>query len=145
VPALLAAVLLEPKRAPEGISMRAAFALALVLSVFVAGCGGSKSPSGPSGSGGSTGSTGSTVSIRGAGYDGAGSAQFSPGNLSVSVGTLVAWENTDSITHSVVSNTNLFRSDVGPGGAYEFRFTAAGAYGYTCTIHPGMAGTITVR
>jgi plastocyanin len=124
--------------------MRATFALALVLSVFAAACGGSKSPSGPSGPG-NTGSTGSTVSIRGAGYDGGGSAQFTPANLTVTAGTLVAWENTDSIAHSVVSNTNLFRGDVGPGGAFEFRFATAGSYGYTCVIHAGMSGTITVR
>jgi plastocyanin len=118
------------------------FALALTsVAVFAAGCG-SESPTAP---GQGPGATGSTVTIRGAGYDGGGSAAFTPGNLTVNRGTLVAWENTDTITHSVVSASGLFRGDVGPGGAFEHRFETSGAFPYSCTIHAGMAGTITVR
>jgi len=119
-----------------------AFAVALTtVAALAAGCG-SESPTSP---GQGAGGTGSTVTIRGAGYDGGGSAGFTPGNLTVNRGTMVAWENTDTITHSVVSATGLFRGDVGPGGAFEHRFEASGSFPYSCTIHPGMAGTITVR
>jgi plastocyanin len=121
--------------------MRTSLAVALALSALVAGCG-SKSPTAP---GQGPGNTGSTVTIRGAGYDGGGSAAFTPGNLTVNRGTTVAWENTDTIAHSVVSNTGLFNGGVGPSGAFEHRFDASGAFPYSCTIHPGMAGTITVR
>ena len=121
--------------------MRTPFVFAFALAIFVAGCGGSKSPSTPS----DPAAGGSSVTIRGAGYDGGGSAVFTPGNLTVNRGTTVSWENTDSITHSVVSNSNLFRTEIGPGGAFEFKFDNAGAFGYSCVIHAGMGGTITVR
>jgi plastocyanin len=123
--------------------MRTSLVFALALTTLVAGCGGGSSPSGPSNP--DPGGTGSTVTIRGAGYDGAGSASFTPGNLTVNRGTLVSWENTDTITHSVVSNTGLFKGDVGPSGAFEHRFEASGAFPYSCVIHAGMGGTITVR
>lgn len=124
--------------------MRTSLAFAIALSTvaaFAAGCG-SKSPTEP---GQGAGNTGNTVTIRGAGYDGGGSAAFTPGNLTVNRGTVVAWENTDTITHSVVSSSGLFRGDVTPNGAFEHRFETSGAFPYSCTIHAGMAGTITVR
>jgi plastocyanin len=124
--------------------MRTSVAFALALTIFAAGCGGSKSPSGPSGQPG-PGATGNTVTIRGVGYDGAGSASFSPGNLTVNPGTLVTWENTDTISHSVVSSTNLFNGQLAPSGAFEHRFQASGSFPYVCVIHAGMGGTITVR
>ena len=122
--------------------MRKSFALALAFTFAAAGCG-SKSPSEPSGQG--PGGSGNTVTIRGVGYDGAGSASFVPGNLTVNPGTVVAWENSDTISHSVVSTTNVFNGQLGPSGAFEHRFDASGSFAYTCVIHPGMGGTITVR
>jgi plastocyanin len=122
--------------------MRTTFAFTLALSILAAGCG-SSSPSSPSNPPG--GGAPNTVTIRGAGYEGAGSPSFTPGNLSVARGTLVKWENTDTVAHTVVSSTGLFKGDLGPSGAFEHQFDAAGSFPYTCTNHPGMNGTITVR
>jgi plastocyanin len=84
------------------------------------------------------------VTIRGAGYDGAGSSSFVPGALSVTVGTSVNWTNTDTILHQTVSDTGVWRADIGPNGQFDFTFQTAGAFPYKCPIH-GMTGTITVR
>lgn len=124
--------------------MRTTLALLFALSTLAAGCGGSKSPSGPSNP--NAGGTGNTVTVRGVGYDGAGSASFQPGSLTVNRGTMVTWQNSDSITHSVVSATpGLFNGEMGPSGAFEFKFDNAGSFPYSCTIHAGMTGSIIVR
>jgi plastocyanin len=123
--------------------MRTTFALLFALSTLAAGCGGSNSPSSPSNP--NPGGTANTVTIRGVGYDGAGSASFAPGNLTVNRGTTVTWENSDSIAHSVVSSSGVFNGSLGPGGAFEHKFDNSGSFPYSCVIHAGMNGTITVR
>jgi plastocyanin len=123
--------------------MRTTFALLFALSTLAAGCGGSKSPSNPSNP--NPGGAANTVTIRGAGYDGAGSPAFAPGNLIVDRGATVKWENSDTIAHSVVSNSGAFKGDLGPNGAFEHKFDNAGSFPYTCVIHAGMNGSITVR
>ena len=119
-----------------------AFALALItVAAFVAGCG-SESPSSP---GPGAGSTGNTVTIRGAGYDGGGTAGFTPGNLTVNRGTIVAWENTDTITHSVVSPPAC---STGTWVRVRLSSTASMRQARSRTAAPsipGMAGTINVR
>jgi plastocyanin len=57
----------------------------------------------------------------------------------------VKWENSDTILHTVIATSGLFRGDLNPNGVFEFRFDNAGNFPYSCNIHPGMAGTITVR
>lgn len=123
--------------------MRTTFAFLFALSALAAGCGGSKSPSNPSNP--NPGGAANTVTIRGVGYDGAGSPAFAPGNLTVDRGATVKWENSDTIAHSVVSNSGLFKGDLGPNGAFEHKFDNAGSFPYTCVIHAGMNGSITVR
>lgn len=71
---------------------------------------------------------------------------FNPATLTVSVGTTVKWTNKASFTHNVTSGTAVFSSGaMGNGSTFSFQFTAAGTYPYTCTLHPGMAGTIIVQ
>jgi plastocyanin len=71
---------------------------------------------------------------------------YSPTTLTVSVGTTVTWKNTDTIQHSVTSDTGLFDSGLfSPGGSYTHTFDTAGTYPYHCTIHAGMVGTIIVH
>ena len=123
--------------------MRTTLALVLALVTLAAGCGSSSPPS-PSNNP-PAGGSGNTVSIRGAGYEGAGSPAFSPGTLSVARGSTVKWENFDTIAHTVISGSGLFRSDLNPNGVFEFKFDNAGSFPYICNLHPGMAGTITVR
>jgi plastocyanin len=65
-------------------------------------------------------------------------------------GTTVIWHNSDSVTHTVTSDTGLFDSPL-PGGAdFQFTFDKAGTYPYYCRPHggpgeQGMSGTIVVQ
>jgi plastocyanin len=71
---------------------------------------------------------------------------FNPSTLTVPVGTTVKWTNKASVTHNVTSATAVFSSGAMDGGAtFSFQFNTAGTYPYTCTLHPGMAGTIIVQ
>jgi plastocyanin len=71
---------------------------------------------------------------------------YSPTTLTVSVGTTVTWKNTDTMQHSVTSDTGLFDSGLfNPGGTFTYTFNTAGTYRYHCTIHAGMVGTVIVQ
>jgi len=70
---------------------------------------------------------------------------FAPNTILIPVGTTVRWTNKDPVNHTVTSSTGLFDSGIlGPGQSFEFRFDTPGTYSYTCTLHPGMAGTVIV-
>ena len=73
---------------------------------------------------------------------------FAPKNLSVARNTAVtfAWRDGDAAHNVVSKGTRRFRSiGVRETGARSRKFTQAGTYRYVCTLHPGMAGRITVR
>ncbi|GAB2736578.1 hypothetical protein GCM10010442_66900 [Kitasatospora kifunensis] len=71
---------------------------------------------------------------------------FSPASLTVPVGTTVTWTNHDPVTHTVTSTgSGPLKGTVNAGATYSYTFTTAGTYAYVCTIHPGMAGTVTVK
>lgn len=71
---------------------------------------------------------------------------FNPSSITVSVGTTITWTNKDSFTHNVTSSTQAFSSgSMSPGATFSFKFNTAGTYNYTCTIHPGMNGTVIVQ
>jgi len=72
---------------------------------------------------------------------------FKPSSLQVVVGTKVEWHNQDGVQHSVTSDIQgLFDSGVlNPGKKFDFTFNTPGSYGYHCSIHPSMQGTITVK
>ena len=71
---------------------------------------------------------------------------FSPGTLTVPVGTSVKWTNKDGVVHTVTSTTGLFDSgSMGNGATYSFTFTTSGSYSYYCIVHPNMVGTIVVQ
>ena len=122
--------------------MRTTFALLFAVSTLAAGCGGSDSPSSPSNP---NPGPANTVTVRGVGYEGAGSPSFSPGNLTVDRGATVTWENPDTANHTVVSTTGLFNGSLGPNGSFQHKFDNSGSFPYTCVNHAGMSGTITVR
>lgn len=66
--------------------------------------------------------------------------------LIVKPGTTVTWTNGDDIPHTVVSKDGAFRSKVlDSGDKYSFTFAKAGQFGYYCSIHPHMTGTVIVR
>ena len=85
---------------------------------------------------------------------------YTPGNLTVPVGTTVTWINSDgAIPHTVTAGWpdsdsigldypggNGFDSDFMSGGAtYEHTFEVPGEYDYYCLLHPWMLGSVTVE
>jgi plastocyanin len=66
--------------------------------------------------------------------------------LTVKPGTTVTWTNGDDIPHTVVSKDGLFKSKVlDTGDKFSFTFAKPGQFGYFCSIHPHMTGTIVVK
>jgi len=71
---------------------------------------------------------------------------FSPVPLTVSAGTTVTWKNLDGEPHTVVSQQGLFHSDgLDQNDSFTFKFDKPGTYGFICSIHPTMHGTIIVK
>lgn len=74
-------------------------------------------------------------------------ASFDPGALTVPKGTTVTFSFA-SLTHNVVFDavsgapTNIPNT---ASATVTRTFASAGAFGYQCTIHSGMRGTITVQ
>ncbi|HEV3125187.1 MAG TPA: plastocyanin/azurin family copper-binding protein [Candidatus Dormibacteraeota bacterium] len=67
---------------------------------------------------------------------------FDPGTSSAKVGDVVEWD-AQTVDHNVTFD-NGPRADLPAGGKVQFKFTKAGSFHYTCTIHPGMEGTLNV-
>jgi plastocyanin len=66
--------------------------------------------------------------------------------VTVKPGTTVTWTNGDDIPHTVVSKDGLFKSKVlDTGDRFSFTFAKAGQFGYFCSLHPHMTGTIIVK
>jgi plastocyanin len=76
---------------------------------------------------------------------------FIPNSLTISRGTTVLWQNTESATHTVSSGVpgaldNRFRSGpLGVGQTFSFTFTNPGTYPYFSELDQGMTGTIIVQ
>jgi plastocyanin len=121
-----------------------------VAVVAVAGCGSSNKNSG--GSASTQSSTPSTSSSSSSSSGGGGisikmqNIQFSPNAQTVKVGEKVTWTNEDSVDHNVTAKSGgTFKSsNFGQGATFSFTPTKAGTIKYTCTLHPGMDGTLTV-
>ncbi|MFJ2172928.1 cupredoxin domain-containing protein [Streptomyces sp. NPDC101062] len=121
-----------------------AVALAAVLVTTLAGC-----------SGGGGGGTSSASPSPSASASAGGSARvtidnftFAPAALTVAPGTEVTVVNKDSVAHTLTATTGkaFDTGTIGPGKTATFTAPGkAGAYPYTCTIHPFMKGKLTVR
>jgi hypothetical protein len=83
-------------------------------------------------------------------------SSFSPRSLTVSVGTIVSWENDLGVTHNVIWDDAAGRTAATAGdgsgdignfstGTHTRAMATAGTYGFHCTIHPGMTATVTVQ
>jgi amicyanin len=73
---------------------------------------------------------------------------FSPGTLTVPVGTTVTWINRDETPHTVVAQDagHSFRSGgLDTDDKFSFTFEKAGTYTYICTVHPYMTGKVVVQ
>ncbi len=66
--------------------------------------------------------------------------------VTVKPGTTVIWTNADDIPHTVTSTTGAFKSKVlDTGDKFSFTFAKAGNFGYFCSLHPHMTGTVIVK
>jgi plastocyanin len=82
---------------------------------------------------------------------------FTPTTRTVAVGSTVTWQNASGVEHNVVWDDATGRAAAAAGdgagdmpnftdGTTHTRlFNAAGTYGFHCTIHAGMNGTLTVQ
>lgn len=72
--------------------------------------------------------------------------KFVPEEVTVKVDQQIVWSNDEAIPHNVTATDGAdFASEtMNEGDTFEFTPTAAGTIAYTCTIHPGQDGTITV-
>ncbi|HME18720.1 MAG TPA: cupredoxin domain-containing protein [Nitrososphaerales archaeon] len=73
---------------------------------------------------------------------------FSPDRITVVIGVnnTVVWTNNDSQPHTVTANGESFDSGfMAPGATFTYTFTTPGVYGYHCTYHPWMTGTVVVK
>jgi plastocyanin len=80
--------------------------------------------------------------------------QFLGGDITIAQGEKVTFTNIDTVDHDVTAATKgadgnpLFSSEkIGAGTSAAVagvEYLTTGSYGYICSIHPGMKGTITV-
>ena len=73
---------------------------------------------------------------------------FTPGDLTVPVGTTVTWVNHDEIPHTVAAadTPRSFKSSgLDTDDKFSFTFAKPGTYTYLCTVHPYMTGKIVVQ
>ena len=126
--------------------VRAAAATALIASV--AACS----------SGGTTGTAGTTAAKSEAPVTGpTGTATdkvevkdfaFKPGTIKVKAGTTVTWTFDDTSEHTVASKTGETEipqsAHLAGGKTYTHVFATAGSFGYHCTLHNSMTGTVVV-
>jgi plastocyanin len=118
------------------------------------GCGGGGgdgggNPTGPTGPSGPSGSSSASVQIQGStDIYGDASFSFNPSTVTIVRNGTVTWSNDSGETHNVTfsgqagSPSNV--PDFGSGSVVR-TFGTAGAFTYTCTLHPGMAGQVTVQ
>ncbi len=80
---------------------------------------------------------------------------FEPDIVATTVGSMVTWNNDDSLLHTVTSGVvednspkpdGRFDSGIMKAGdSFPFVFDAAGEYPYYCMVHPWMTGKVTVN
>jgi plastocyanin len=85
-----------------------------------------------------------------------GTAAFTPNPLTISLANrgVVRWFNDDEgggvyggggTSHNITADDGAFASgNFPPGATFDATYGAAGDFGYHCSIHPTMKGTVTV-
>jgi plastocyanin len=107
----------------------------LVVSLMVAGCGGSSAAP----------PNQATVHIAGNYY---GQFSFNPATTTIKVGMTVVWTNDTGTPHTSTSDAGsavTWNSGlINPGSSFSFTFTQTGTFAYHCNVHAYMHGTIVV-
>lgn len=71
---------------------------------------------------------------------------FQPQTVTVAAGRSVRWTNQGAVLHTVISDTQLWQSDLlSPTWWFEVRFDEPGTFDYHCSLHDGMTGTVIVE
>ena len=71
--------------------------------------------------------------------------QFGPVAMKVAVGQAVTWLNGDDSPHQIeVTGKPLKTGVLLKGQSAALKFDEAGTFGYICSLHPGMKGTVEV-
>ncbi len=74
---------------------------------------------------------------------------YNPSNVTVTQGDTVRWTNTGPSTHTSTSNSGSLdpwnSGLLSASQSYQRQFNVVGNFGYHCTPHPFMTGTITVE
>jgi len=77
---------------------------------------------------------------------------FIPNPVTVELGTIVTWSNTDTAAHTASSGTatdgpsGVWDSSlIMAGGSYSYTADTAGTFDYFCMVHPWMSGTLIVE
>jgi len=85
------------------------------------------------------------------------SSTFTPTTRTVAVGSTVTWQNASGVGHNVTWDDATARAaaaagdgtgdmpNFADGTTHTRMFNSAGTFGFHCTIHPGMNGTLTVQ
>lgn len=70
---------------------------------------------------------------------------FSPRTVTIDRGDRVTWNwRSSGVTHNVTGGS-FADSGNRSRGSFSVRFNRAGRFGYVCTLHSGMSGTVVVR
>jgi plastocyanin len=69
---------------------------------------------------------------------------FNPSEIDVDKGMTVTWVNGDSVPHSIKFADGIVSPVLSTGQNYSRRFMDSGDFGYSCGIHPTMAGKVKV-
>ena len=112
--------------------------------VVLLACGGGSDSTGPSTTGGPGGSGGSTpVATTAVEMQ---SNKFSPTAIRVAPGATVTWTNSDGVNHDVTFTGTVGTIAAFSSGNRSLQMPgAAGTYNYSCTLHSGMNGSVTVQ
>ena len=75
-----------------------------------------------------------------------GNMSFSPNPSTAKVGQKVAWRNSGGTTHTATADGGAFNTGSIANGSTSTPITmgTAGAFGYHCSFHPSMVGTLNV-
>ena len=73
--------------------------------------------------------------------------RFVPGAVSIVRGGTVTWTNSSAELHNVTFEGSGAPAHIGDhaSGSSSRTFNSTGTFGYECTNHPGMTGTVTVQ
>ena len=76
-----------------------------------------------------------------------GSMSFSPNPATVTRGQRVSWRNAAGTVHTATQNGGAFDTgDIGGGTTSSaITMSTAGSFGYHCSLHPAMVGTLNVQ